>query len=275
MKKGLYEVFNLTNKYIILLTPLILYSLISSVYLAASATGKMVNIIIAVIMYTLITSAFFAGWFNMIKISVSSSVRQDTNSLMKEFVPGVGEYFLPSLGAIYNIFLFLILMFIVSFIFGAKFIGDPNISVEALSKALETADALKTFLMSLSVEQLNKLNQWNILLLITMTISYFIMILYFPALFFKRKNPYIALLISLKDLFSKNILKTLGFFTLIFMFNTIISIVSAISIGNVIMHFLLTLANFYFITLACLGMFYYYYKTFIEPQIGQNVDIRI
>ena len=275
MKKSFCETIGLTNKYIVLATPLILYSLFSSVYMAASATGKIINLIIAILIFTFMTSAFIAGWFNMIKIAVTTQCKDYSNSLLKEFVPGVGEYFLPALGLVSNVFIVVLLIFILSFLIGTKFIGDPGISAEALSKALESAPALKTFMASLTIEQHEKLNQWNILLLSTMSIAYFLNILYLPALFFKRKNPYIAFFISLKDLFSKNIFKTLGIYILIFLVNAIISVLSALFIGNVIMHFLLTLANFYFITLACIGIFYYYYKTFIEPQIGQNIDMRI
>lgn len=275
MKKDFCEVFCLTNKYIVLATPLILYSLFSSVYMAASATGKLINILIAVVLFGLMTSAFIAGWFNMIKIAVSAPTRDDANSLIKEFLPGVGEYFIPSLGLVSNVFILVVLMFIMSFVLGTKFIGDPGISAEALSKALESAPALKAFLASLTMNQLEILNKWNILLLGTMSLSYFLMILYVPALFFKRKNPYVAFFISIKDLFSKNIFKTLGIYILIFLINALISVFSALFIGNVIMHFVLTLANFYFIIIACLGVFYYYFKTFIEPKIGQNIDTRV
>ena len=52
MKKSFSEIFNTTNKYIILATPLILFSLFSSVYLAASATGKLINLLVAIILFT-------------------------------------------------------------------------------------------------------------------------------------------------------------------------------------------------------------------------------
>ena len=275
MKKGFSEAFNVTNKYIVLATPLILYSLFTSVYLAASATGKLINLLIALVLFTLMTAAFIAGWFNMIKIAIVAPQRDDANSLIKEFIPGVGEYFLSSIGSLVNIFIVTLLVVIITIYAGMHFIGNPDISVEALSKSLETAITLKTFLASLSTEQLVKLNQWNILLMSGISFAYFILLLYLPALFFKKKNPFMALVVSFKDLFSKHILKTFGIYVLIFLANAIISILSALFIGNVVMHFILTLANFYFVTVAAVGVFYYYFKTFIEPQIGQNVDLRV
>ena len=44
---------------------------------------------------------------------------------------------------------------------------------------------------------------------------------------------------------------------------------------NIILHFLITLVNFYFITAVGVGIFYYYYKTFVNLPKGQNVDIEI
>ncbi|MBE7711288.1 MAG: hypothetical protein E7Z92_04015 [Cyanobacteria bacterium SIG31] len=270
------QVFNLTNKYLILLTPLLLYSLFSSVYLAASAVGgKYINMIFAIVLFFFMTGAFIAGWFNMIKLAVANDIREDANSLIKEFPTGVGEYFLSSLGAMLNILVFTIFMLIISFQLGMHFIGDIGISAEAFSKALESTAALKVFVASLTTEQLSKLNSWNLNLLGSMTLTYFLVILYLPAIFFKSKNPFKAILISLKDLFSKNFIRTLGVYSLIFVGNFIISILSAVFTGNVIMHFIVTLANFYFITLAGLGIFYYYYNYFVKLQLGQNIDVKI
>lgn len=275
MGKGFKQVFEIANKYIVLATPLILFSLISSVYLAASATGKVINIIVSIVLFVLMSAAFVAGWFNMVKLSVSNPDSREPNSLMKEFLPGVGEYFLPALGSFFNFFLLTALIVYICFILGAKYIGDPGVSAEALSKALETAQALKAFLSGLSAEQLMKLNCWNLLLMSGLSFSYFLVILYLPAMFYKKKNPFVAFFYSIKDLFSKKIFKTIALYLLIFFVNAFISVLSALFIGNVIMHFIITLLNFYFITVAAVGIFYYYYKNFVEPQLGQNVDLRI
>ena len=275
MGKSFNKVFEITNKYIVLATPLILFSLVSSVYLAASATGKIINMIIGIILFILMSAAFVAGWFNMVKLSVSNPDSREPNSLIKEFIPGVGEFFLPVLGGFFNFFLLTLIIVYICFILGAKFIGDPGISAEAFSKSLETAQALKTFLSGLTSEQLLKLNYWNLLLMSGLSLSYFLVILYFPAVFYKKKNPFIAFLYSFKELFSKKIFKTIALYLLLFLINAFISILSALFIGNVIMHFIITLLNFYFITVASVGIFYYYYKNFVEPQLGQNIDTRV
>ena len=95
------KVFNLVNKYIVLATPLMLYSLVSSIYMLSTVNGKFINLFFAVLLFTLMTAAFMAGWFKMIKIAISETEINEPNSLIQEFVGGVGEYFLASLGAIF------------------------------------------------------------------------------------------------------------------------------------------------------------------------------
>lgn len=270
------KTISLTNKYIILATPLILYSLLSSVYILISASGgKVISLIFALILFFLMTSAFLSGWCNMIKIALSQPEKEDPNTLLKEFVPGVGEYFLSTSGLLLVTLMIMSILSIISFFIGINLIGDPGVSSEALAAALQTPTTLKTFVANLDVEQLNKINYWNILIVGTMTFGYFLLFLYLPALFFKNKNPFKAYFISLKDLFSKKIFKTIGVFVLIFVLNFLISIFSALFSGNAIMHFILTLLNFYFITAVGVGIFYYYYNNFDNTKLGQNVDVEV
>ncbi len=269
------KVFELTNRYIILGTPLILFSLLSTIYLAVSARGTVIHLLIAIILFGLMTAAFAAGWFNMVKNAVLEPDREDVNSLIKDFTPGVGEYFLSSLGMIFNVMLISLLVLIIASLLGMRIIGNPNISIEALNAAVQTPESLKVFLASLSKEQLVKINLWNILLLGAMAFNYFIEMLYLPAMFFKSKNPFIAFFIGLKDLFSRKFFTNLGIFILLFVVYSVISILSAAFIRSTIIHFVLTLANFYFVTCASVGVFYYYHNNFVKPQIGQNIDTRV
>ena len=270
------KAINLTNKYIVLATPLILYSLISSVYLTATAMGgKLLSLLFAIILFILMTATFIAGWFNMIKIAIQNPTSDEPNSLIKEFPAGVGEYILSSLGALVVIFFVFAFIFIVSFKIGINTIGDPQVSTEALANALKNTTALNSFVQTLSVEQLTKISLWNTLILIAMTFGYFLNFLYIPTIFFNNKNPFIAYFISLKNLFSKKFIKTLGIFLLIFVINFIISIFSTLFNSNVIIHFLITLLNFYFITAVGVGIFYYYYNQFVNQQIGCNIDVKI
>lgn len=266
------KVFNLTNKFIILATPLMLFSLISGIYMAISATGKFINIMFALFLLILMTSAFVAGWFSMIKKAISDSKMKDPTSLIKDFPAGVGEYFLSSLGAVFIVLLFSFLMALVSYYIGMKYIGDTGITASVLSKALESTEALKLFVSNLTSEQLLKLNQWNMLIMGSTALTAFLLIFYMPVLFFINKNPLVAFAVALKDLFSRKFFKTLGIYFLIFVINFVISILSALFVSNVFIHFFVTLLNFYFITAVGVGLFYYYNKDFIESRLGQNID---
>ncbi len=270
------KIIELTNKYIVLTTPLILYSLFSSIYITISVNGgKLINLIFAVLLFFLMTGAFFAGWFNMIKLAITNQNRDYSNSLLKEFISGVGEYFLPSLVGVLVIFIISVLALIISYHIGMQTIGDLGIPADVLSGIKNNTIDPKTFITGLSAEQLIKINLWNLLVLANIAIAYFLCFLYMPALFLKNKNPIIAFWISLKDLFSKKIFHSFGIFISIFVLNFLISMFSTIFSENLFIHFILTLLNFYFITAVGVGVFYYYYNNFVNNKLGQNVDIEI
>ena len=269
------KVFNLANKYMVLTIPLILFSLISSIYLTITSSGKIINLIFALFLSGLMVAVFLAGWFNMIKHAISEKYYDEPNKLLKEFVPGVGEYFLSTLGALAKILILSLLIIIGSYYVGMALIGDTGVSAEAFSKALETPQALKIFVTSLTTEQLSKLNSWYFFILSILATWYFVLMLYFPALFYKSKNPCLAFFYSLKDLINKKFFITLSIYILIFCTNFFISFISTLFMNNSVIHFVTTLMNFYFITVASVGVFYYYYENFINTQIGQNIDTEV
>lgn len=270
------KVFEITNRYIILATPLVLFSFFSSIYLVASLSGgRLISILFALCLLTLMSATFIAGWLKMVKVAVENPEEDEPYMLIKEFVPGVGEYVLSTTGAVLLMFLLFGIMLTITYILGVNFIGDPNISAEALSNAMKNTAELKTLLLSLTPEQLLKLNLWNFLLMGMMLINYLLIFLYMPTLFFKNKNPFVAFFISLKDLFSKNFFLTLGIFLLIVITNSFISVLTTLFSGNMIMHFVITLINFYFIVLVAVGEFYYYYNYFVKVNIGKNIDIEV
>ena len=203
MNTNIKEVFKTTNNYIVLATPLILYSLFSNVYAAISANGKLISIIFAIILLTLMSAAFIAGWFKMVKEAINDSYSENPNLLIKDFLSGVGEYFIPSTGVVIVISLFSILALIGAFLVGHNLIGDIGITVEQLNNAMSSSEELKLFISSLSDVQYIRISQWNLLILSTMSLVYFLLIFYLPALFYKNKNPFLALVIGIKDLFTR------------------------------------------------------------------------
>ena len=272
------RVFSLTNKYIILATVLILYSLISNVYaafFAVNGASKPLVLIFAIILLLLMSAVFMAGWFKMVKTAVLEPDRDDTNSLIKIFPEGVGEYILPIFGLLLVLCLLWGVIGTAVYYYGTHYIGNPNVDFAKFAKISGDAVAAKAFLTALSAEQLSKLIRWNHLFILAVVCSYFLTFLYLPALFFKTPNPFIAFFISLKNLFSKKIIKTFGVFLVIFFANLIISVLSVMFSGNALLEFIFTLGAFYILTASAVGLFTYYNDNFTDSHLGRNIDIKI
>ena len=271
------KVFNLTNKYIVVATPLILFSILVNIYIfmSASAGNKVINLVCAPFIIFLMCSAFISGWFGMIKSAIINPDRNEPNSLISEFPQYVGEYFLSSLGLMFILFLINLLLVVLIYISGMHFIGNPGISSAAFAKAAADTETLKTFIYSLPTYQLTKLCFWNLLIISGITFGYFTVFLYIPTLFFKTKNPIKAYFISLKNLLGRKIILNALLYFLIFVLYLLISLISALTAGNMLLSFLMTLVSFYFMSAAAIGVFYYYHNNFVKPQIGENVNIRI
>lgn len=264
------ESFNITNKYIILATPLIIFSLLSSLYLLFSANGNLISLLVALILFVLMLAAFLSGWFYMIKLAVSGEDREDANLLIKEFPAGVGEYFVPTLGLLFNTFVLSGVLLALTYIVGMKFIGNIGISPEAMSAALESVEKMKVFVYSLTDAQRVKILAWNLLLFLSVGLEYFLIMFYPPALVFKQKNPFKAFFAALKDLFSRKFLQNVLLYILIFIAYSILSILTTFSGLNIVTHFVFTLINFYYMVYVAVLICQYYYKNFVK--IGGNLD---
>ena len=66
MFKTIRESFKITNGNIVIATPLIFFSLISSLYMIFSAAGNKIGIIFSVILFFLMFGAFLSGWIYII-----------------------------------------------------------------------------------------------------------------------------------------------------------------------------------------------------------------
>ncbi|MCQ2738872.1 MAG: hypothetical protein MJ237_01450 [bacterium] len=270
------EIFRITNKYIILATPLILFSLFLTIYTVISnQSAGLIHSVVNMIITTIMFAAFVSGWFKMIKLAVSASLVGEPNLLIKEFPAGVGEYFLPVLSSVLVLAVLNILILLVAVISGSHLIGEVGITPEAFSGALSSQQSLTTFLGGLSQEQLTKLGMWNVYMLGWVTLISFCEMLYYPVMIFKTKNPFRAISISLKELFSKYFFKTLCVFVLIFVVNFIITIPEVLFSANLVVGFITTMIRFYFFTIVAVGLFYYYYQQFVKSNLGNNIDTYI
>lgn len=263
------ESFHLTNKYIILAVPPVLFSLFSGFYIMFSLRGSTSGILIAFVLFLSMLAAFLAGWFYMIKICIAET-EKDADSLLGEFPAGVGEYFLPAAGMVLNIFVIAAVIFTAAYLAGMKFIGDIGISAEALSKAMESSASLMALMTSLDSGQLFRLNAWNFLIFAAISLNWFLVMFYPPALFWGSKNPFKAYFVSIKNLFGRKFFGNAVLFLSILVCCCALSLFAAVCGGNIMLHFLCSIINFYYLIFATVLVFCFYYRNFVKT--GASFD---
>ena len=272
MFKTIRESLKITNENIVLATPLIFFSLISSLYMIFSAGGNTIGLIFSVILFFLMIGAFISGWFYLI-IRAVKEPDVESSQLISEFPSGVGEFFLSALGMIIQVAVISSLIVLGVVILGKKIIGTAGISYAQFIQAASSVETMKAFVGSLSDEQLLKINYWNLLIFAAMVFNYFILMLYPAVVFFKEKNPFKAFFITLKDTFGHRFFKNTGMFLFIFTVYMLISIFTMLMGKNPILHFIITLVNFYYATFIGVLLFNYYYSNFMK--IGSNIDATV
>jgi len=263
-----------TNDNIILATPLIFFMLILSFYLAytRSSANDFGLLLLSFITVLAMTSAFFAGWFYMVKKAIKLSKKvfvldsdraKATLGLLKTLPSGVGKYFLSFVG------LSLISMVIFSVVgilllkLGLFLIGDIGLDPMQFKSALSSTVDMKSFLDTLTFEQLIKLNNWNLLILTSTSVLSFLLMLWIPEMVYKTRNPFFALGRSVKKIFVKFV-KSLKLFLFITLLNIVLSFVNTFSFVSPIFYFITMVLYFYFLVYLVVLIFNYYDNEFEE-----------
>lgn len=274
MGKLFKDTVGITNDNIILAFPLILFMWVLSLYVSFSrqTVNSLPLLILSSITVLVMTGAFFAGWFYMVKKAVKLSKQvfvldtdraKATFNLLKTIPAGIGKYFLSYSGMI---ILFVIIICIVGagvFQLGVNLIGKLDLNPEQLKSVLSSAADMKAFLDSLSFEQLIRLNNWNLLFLATTTVMSFLFMLWAPEIAFNTKNPFTALINSVKKIFHRfgRCLKLFVFLTVL---NFVLSFINTFSLFNPILYFIMTVVYFYFLVYLVMLIFLYYEREFTE-----------
>lgn len=274
MLKLFKETIKITNDNIILAPPLILFMWVLSLYIAFSrqTVNSLPLLLLSTVTVLFMTGAFFAGWFYMVKKAVKISKQvfvldsdraKATFNLLKIIPAGIGKYFLPVLGMI--VLSVVIVAFVGSAVFqlGIHTIGNLDLDPNQVKNVLTSATDMKTFLDSLSFEQLIKLNNWNLLFLGTTSLLSFLFMLWIPEIIFQTRNPLFALFKSIKKIFVKP-WKSVKLFIFISILNFILSFVNTFSIINPIMYFIMSVIYFYFLVYLVMLLFLYYDREFEE-----------
>lgn len=274
MGKLFKDAITITNDNIIIVFPLILFMWIFTLYITFSrqTVNTLPILLLSTVTVLVMAGAFLAGWFYMIKKAVKLSKQvfvldtdraRATFNLLRTIPAGIGKYFLSYLGML------LIFAIIVGALgsgvyqIGVYFIGNLDLNPEQLKNVLSSAADMKAFLDSLSLEQLMKLNNWNLLFLGSTTILSFLLLLWVPEIVFSKRNPFVALVNSVKKIFKK-FGKSLKLFIYISVLNFVLSFINTFSMLNPILYFIMTVVYFYFLVYVVMLIFLYYDREFTE-----------
>ncbi len=284
MIKYFKKAFQITNENIILTTPLVLFLFLLSLYLglAKSAPTNIQSTILLLFTILFMVSAFFAGWFFMVKKAVELDkndfiIDEDRSkasfNLIKEIPCGIGEYFLPFIGAVILYSILVLLLAFATYEVGIHFIGSVGITLEQLRIGMESTAAMKSLISSISHEELLRLNSWNILLLIVTAFYSFITMFWAVQIVMKTKNPILALFQSVGVIF-KNPLASIILFVYISFINFTVSLINTLSTIHPILYFISMLIYFYFLVYVVVLIFLYYDREIseIDEQTEDNSD---
>lgn len=271
------KAFELTKDNIILAQPLIVFLILISLTLAGLAQQKNhIAYFIFLVSNILLTTAFFSGWFNMIKAAAENTKKTFENeqkkaeasmSLLGQFFPGVGEYFLPVSLTIVVFFAIYALLIFVSFDVGTKFLPNPNLDFQKII-ALNTAGPMEIqkYVYSLGFEQIKAINYWMLYFFTIASVFSFLTMFWFPAIFDKNKegkkdfvlySPFFAFNRNICFLF-KNFFPSLGLLIFLFFMNFILSLLGIFFNLNVVLSIVGMILSFYFMTYAVVLIFLYY-----------------
>lgn len=271
MANEVKNAFTLLKNNTIVIQPLILFMLIAS-YLSAPITLAnfyTLHSLLAIFTLFMLSSAFLAGWFYIIKLTVSTkdkilptpeSIALESFSNLKKFFTGVGDYFLSILGAI---IVYLITLFAFSFLaykLGVHFIGDISVSKE-LEKVLtsSTPEAMQQALNSLNYtapEQI-KLVYWGAYISMLSLIFSFFTTFYGATIFYETKNPLVSMILTLRFIF-RNFLGSIGIFLFLLFLQFVVYLLNVLSMVNVFVSILTLIIIFFYLSYQVILVFLYY-----------------
>lgn len=254
----------LTNKNIILASPLILFVMFASLYLMITPYNTS-NIAFVLLLFFAMTSAFFSGWFYTLKLAVSEDYdKEDIFDLIKQFPAGVGQHFLQYFFMIVIFFLLFTVVVIATYKTAPLLIGNIGISRPELFLAMSSPESMTELLKNLTLEQQTKLGQWNLYFIFTTTLYTFLIMLWAPELMFKQESVLKAFVFSIQKTLKK-FFKSLTIFSFLMILYFIIMILSAI-INLSIVQFVVTVIYFYFLLYSAMLIFLFYKREFCDNE---------
>ncbi len=268
--------FKITNECIILATPLIIFLSIISWYFnyAKDAIDNLPKLLLAIITMVVIVSGSFSAWFYMVKktIKLANTVfvfdkdrAKAFQELIKSLHIGMGKLFLPFLGIISISGIVYIAILCIITLLVTKYIGQIDTSFLSTINVLLSSDELIQEINKLPTEQIMFITTcYGITYLSTLILSFFT-ILWIPEVVYSEKNPFKALISSIKKII-QTFPKTFALFIYINILTILISILNTLLMFHPITYFLVLVLYYYFIVYIVVLLFSYYEQTFIKNE---------
>ncbi len=254
MRELLKKSLDFANKNIVLACALVIFSIVTSVYLAVSqslAGGVMSQ---SLVLYMLAAIAFFSGFFNQI-----TALLKGDGAKMK-FLEGVGEYFLPMSGICLISLVLYGFTGVLSSIITVKIYGGIEAVMAAMNKMLAVvqtggAEAASIDNATLQIVLTMLLILWAFWGLLSFVLLYWVPVLYLEG----KRNIFISLISALKFLF-KNFGKSLLIFVIAVFFVAVISILSAVASSIVLLEVIFSMLNYYVAVVFIFAVFIFFKK---------------
>ena len=278
------KAFLVTNDAIVLTIPLTLFWLVLTLYIdySKSVVDTLPEIILSAITMLFMTSAFCAGWFYMVKRCIKFSRNtyiidaernKESLKLLKSMSHGIGKFFMHYVTAS---ILFVTIAVAMAFIIKVlsytpvKTISDTlalyNIPIGSLDEVQMGLDKLQYDIILNLFKEIFKSGLTLILIVFLIpAIVSFLLMLWMPEIIYTYKNPFIAIITSVKKLFT-NFGKSIKLYIYISLLQMFISILGTLSLGNMFIYMIAMLVYFYFITYVVVLIFMFYEENFIRKK---------
>lgn len=268
--------FSKTNDCIILAAPLIIFISIIGWFTnyALNEANTAFKSILATTTIFIIIAGFSAAWFYMVKkiLKLSSKFFLFDKNRAKEMfniicksTRGIGDLFMPMLGILgLSTVLYSTFFFIINYCI-SKYISPIDLNTLGISYSFLTTDEIFNEILSLPQPKLIALNCWYILTFSFSIIFTFFTLMWIPEVVYKNKNPFLALISSIKKIFF-TFKDYILLFSFVIVLYTSVCIINSILMLNPILYIAVLLISYYFVLYLVVLLFSYYEYEFIETQ---------
>lgn len=266
------DCFKKTNDCIIVATPLVVFMSILGWYFeyALSSVDSLPKLIVGVITMLVMFCGCLSAWLYMVKktLRLSSKIivfdkdrAKELLDLLLSLSKGIGRLFLPILGIV---FIYLCVYGVLSaglWFAITKYAGTIDLTSLNSQTFFVTSQELIDEMRELSGQELLIINLWNFGAVAITAVVSFLTIFWFPAVVYGEKNPFKALVLSIKGVF-KTFKRTLGLFIYIVFLAIFISILNTFLMFNPFLYFLVLILYYYFLVYIVVLLFTYYEEEF-------------